>query len=297
MFPSTITALCELAGVNVGMESDLFLKSASTLGGRAFNKIAMARGEKPIQEIQGGTKCKIGKKNAVGQASISRLASGSNSVVVQQDGLQKDMLVMLLDGQQQIIELLKKIDSRLPGFQGDIINVVDDLPVNDNNVVDVNNANNDVLGLNGHADHHVDDNVLIDVENVDGNDSLADVSLDENEDIGGIGAVRVDDNETVGGKGDLVVLATDDIDNVWNEVLTVGNDAINLVKSDDTEDTTDYNAVVDGNVKCCNADIADDVNMDNEVVTGVLKALEANNPEQAEMIVVDKSDGGPADGA
>lgn len=57
-------------------------------------------GEKPIQELEGGTNCGIGKKNVVVNIGKSSLANGSNSVVKHQGGLQNDIVVMLFDGQR-----------------------------------------------------------------------------------------------------------------------------------------------------------------------------------------------------
>lgn len=48
VFPSTITTICERAGVGVSSKSDLFFKSATALGARVFNKIALVRGERPF---------------------------------------------------------------------------------------------------------------------------------------------------------------------------------------------------------------------------------------------------------
>lgn len=69
----------------MAMETDVFLKSASTLGARAFNKIAMARSEKLIQEFEGGTSSGVGKKKPVGNVGTLIAADGSNCVVEHED--------------------------------------------------------------------------------------------------------------------------------------------------------------------------------------------------------------------
>lgn len=111
--------------------------------------------------------------------------------------------------------MLKKIDSCLPSFQGDIITADANLPINDNDDVDVNQVlsatdnvefnvdgndvidGNGVLGLNDNVDYHVNDSVIVDVGNVDENDSLA-KSLDENEEVRGMGAISVDEMRLLG---------------------------------------------------------------------------------------------------
>lgn len=63
-------------------------------------------------------------------------------------------------------------------------------------------------------------------------------------------------------------------------MLIVGNEAVNGVKADEIEDTTGYEAAKVGDMKCnTNVDIVDDVRVASEVVIGVAKALEADNPE------------------
>lgn len=69
---------------------------------------------------------------------------------------------MLLNGQQQIFELFKKFDNRLPDFQSDVITVNADLPINENYIINVNGD----LGVHGNDGDNVADNVILGVDNV-----------------------------------------------------------------------------------------------------------------------------------
>lgn len=129
--------MCERAGVNVKMETYRFLRPATPLGAWAFNKMALARGEKPIPD----DKPLVRNRNA-SQDIITEVPEAG--------GLQKQLLLTPLEGQREIIDLLRQINNRIIGGnnQGTIIlhNANDDannnIDVNENHVNEVHELGN-----------------------------------------------------------------------------------------------------------------------------------------------------------
>lgn len=87
-FPSTITTMCARAGVNIAQEIGIFLKPVIPLGARAFNKLALARGEQPILDERPDTFVANNARSGTADTQIDSL------IVVQDQGEMKNELLL-----------------------------------------------------------------------------------------------------------------------------------------------------------------------------------------------------------
>lgn len=105
VFPSTITALCEISGVRE-REDDHFIRPGSALGARAYNKIALSRGEPRIwaadDDRDGSSSEDIGRYHFKGRSKrVNRVD-----------------IVDIKETQYKILNILESCASRLSVIEG-----------------------------------------------------------------------------------------------------------------------------------------------------------------------------------